>query len=184
MSWDDFAAFRSQTARGFILTRQMSSSPQVSDPFAFAFPDGQRRVKPSLGTQIMTSNSKLPMQDFGAIEAQAKAAMNSWMTMQRPMFTMMTEINGRLIDQAFRVNTAWFGFMGRCIEHEIEATRRLMGCRNVNELMTTYRDVVDTAQRDVRVEVEQLSLLNRELAGETVAAFREGLEEAAQELRH
>jgi hypothetical protein len=50
--------------------------------------------------------------------------------------------------------------------------------------MTTYRDVVDTAQRGVVVEVEQLSRLNREVAGETVAAFREGLEEAAHELRH
>jgi hypothetical protein len=59
-----------------------------------------------------------------------------------------------------------------------------MGCRNVNDLMTTYRDVVDTAQRGVVVEVEQLSRLNREVAGETVAAFREGLEEAAHELRH
>ena len=122
--------------------------------------------------------------DYEHLEASAKAALHSWMAMQRPVFSMMTEINGRLIDQAFRVNQAWLGFMGRCIEHEIEATRRLMECRNVNDFMTTYRDVVDTAQRDVRVEVEQLSQLNREVAGATVAAFREGLEEAAQELRH
>lgn len=133
---------------------------------------------------IMTDKSTQPVQDFSAIEAQAKATMESWMAMQRPMFTMMTEINGRLIDQAFRVNTAWLGFMGRCIGHEIEATRRLMGCRNVNDFVTTYRDVVNTAQREVRVEVEQLSQLNRDVAGATVAAFREGLEEAAQELRH
>jgi hypothetical protein len=133
---------------------------------------------------IMTHQPRQPEPDYEALEARAKATLESWMAMQRPMFTMMTEINGRLIDQAFRVNTAWLGFMGRCIEHEIEATRRLMGCRNVKELITTYRDVVDTAQRDVRAEVEQLSLLNRHVAGETVAAFREGLEEAAQELRH
>ncbi len=132
----------------------------------------------------MTQKPTQPERDYDALEARAKATLESWMTMHRPVFSMMTEINGRLIDQAFRVNQAWLGFMGRCIEHEIEATRRLMECRNVNDFMTTYRDVVDTAQRDVRVEVEQLSQLNREVAGATVAAFREGLEEAAQELRH
>jgi hypothetical protein len=131
--------------------------------------------------------SKLPTQpdlDYDALEARAKATLESWMTLQRPVFSMMTEINGRLINQAFRVNQAWLGFMSRCVEQELQATRRLMGCRNVNELFITYRDVVDTAQREVRHEVEQLSRVNRECAGETVAAFRDGLEEAAHELRH
>lgn len=132
----------------------------------------------------MTHKPMNPVQDFGALEAQAKATLETWMTMQRPMFTMMTEINGRLIDQAFRVNTAWLGFMGRCIGHEIEATRRLMGCRNVQDFVSTYRDVVDLTQREVQVEVEHLSRLNRDVADETVAAFRQGFQEAAQELRH
>lgn len=131
--------------------------------------------------------SRLPTQpelDYDALEARAKATLESWMTMQRPVFSMMTEINGRLIDQAFRVNKAWLGFMSRCVEQELQATRRLMGCRNVNDFFITYRDVVDTAQRETRYEVEQLTRVNQECAGETVAAFREGLEEAAQELRH
>jgi hypothetical protein len=131
--------------------------------------------------------SKLPTQpelDYDALEARAKATLESWMTMQRPVFSMMTEINGRLIDQAFRVNKAWLGFMSRCVEQELQATRRLMGCRNVNDFFITYRDVVDTAQRETRHQVEQLSRVNRECAGEAVAAFREGLEEAAHELRH
>jgi hypothetical protein len=131
--------------------------------------------------------SKLPTQpelDYDALEARAKATLESWMTLQRPVFSMMTEINGRLINQAFRVNQAWLGFMSRCVEQELQATRRLMGCRNVNELFITYQDVVDTAQREVRHEVEHLSRVNRECAGETVAAFRDGLEEAAHELRH
>jgi hypothetical protein len=131
--------------------------------------------------------SKLPTQpelDYDALEARAKATLESWMTLQRPVFSMMTEINGRLINPAFRVHQAWLGFMSRCVEQELQATRRLMGCRNVNELFITYRDVVDTAQREVRHEVEHLSRVNRECAGETVAAFRDGLEEAAHELRH
>jgi hypothetical protein len=134
---------------------------------------------------IMTNKTPTqPELDYDALEARAKATLESWMAMQRPMFSMMTEINGRLIDQAFRVNRAWLGLMGRCLEQEMIATRRFLGCRNVNDFVTTYRDVVDTAQREVRVEVEHLSRLNREVAGEAVAAIREGFEEAAHELRH
>lgn len=123
-------------------------------------------------------------QDYDALEARAKATLESWMAMQRPMFSMMTEINGRLIDQAFRLNQAWFGFMGRCIEQEMTATRRLMSCRNVKDFVVTYQDVLDSAQRKARTEVEHLSRFNTEVAGETMAAVRESLVEAAHDLRH
>ncbi len=125
-----------------------------------------------------------PELEFETLQVQAKAALETWMNMQRPVFTMVTEINGRILDQALRVNQAWLGFVGRRIDQEIEATRRFLGCRTVEDIMTTYRDVVDNAQREAHIEIEALSRINREAASETVAAFREGLSEAAQELRH
>ncbi len=125
-----------------------------------------------------------PDKDYQALEARAKATLELWMAMQRPVFSMMTEINGRLIDQAFRVNQAWLNLMVRCVEQEIAATQRMMACRNVNEVVTVCRDVVDTAQREARVEAAALTRLNQQVAGETLAAFRDSLEEAAQELRH
>ena len=133
---------------------------------------------------MQTHKPTQPEMDYQALEAQAKATLESWMAIQRPVFSMMTEINGRLIDQAFRVNQAWFNMMGRCIDQEIAATRRMMSCRNVNEVVTVYRDVVDAAQREARAEAAELTRLNQQVAGETLAAFRDGLEEAAQELRH
>jgi hypothetical protein len=133
---------------------------------------------------MQTHKPTQPEMDYQALEAQAKATLESWMAIQRPVFSMMTEINGRLIDQAFRVNQAWFNMMGRCIDQEIAATRRMMSCRNVKEVVTAYRDVVDAAQREARAEAAELTRLNQQVAGETLAAFRDGLEEAAQELRH
>jgi hypothetical protein len=127
---------------------------------------------------------KQPEADYQELEARAKATLESWMAMQRPVFSMMTEINGRLIDQAFRVNQAWLNLMVRCVEQEIAATRRMMACRNVNEVVTVCRDVVDAAQREARVEAAELTRLNQQVADETLAAFRDSLEEAAQELRH
>jgi hypothetical protein len=122
--------------------------------------------------------------DYQALQDQAKAALTTWMTLQRPMFSMMTEINGRLFDQALRFNQAWVGLYGRQIEHQIDATRRFLGCRTVQDVMVAYRDVVESAQREAKVEVDELTRINRQVAGETVAAIREGLSEAAQELRH
>jgi hypothetical protein len=43
--------------------------------------------------------------------------------------------------------------------------------------------VIEEAQRDAKIDIDLLSRVNREAATETVAAFREGLSEAAQELR-
>ncbi len=122
--------------------------------------------------------------DYEKLEAHAKATMTNWMNMQRPVFSMVTEINGRLLDQAIRVNTAWMGFIGRQIGQEINATRRLLECRTMQDFVTTYSDVVTTAQREVHTEIEELSRINREAAGEAMEAVRAGLSEAAEELRH
>ncbi len=122
--------------------------------------------------------------DLAALEAQAKATLTTWMNLQRPMFTMMTEINGRLLDQALRVNSAWMQFVGRQIEQEIDATRRFLGCRTMQDFIVTYRDVVQDAQREAQHEIDEMTRINKEVADEAVAAVRSGLSEAAQELRH
>lgn len=130
---------------------------------------------------IRPTNPELELQAF---EDHTKAALTMWMNMQRPMFSMVTEINGRLIDQALRVNHAWLQFIGRQIEQEFEATRRLMGCRTVQDFIVTYRDVLTDAQRETQIEFDELTRINQEAAEETVEAVRAGLSEAAQELRH
>jgi hypothetical protein len=132
----------------------------------------------------MPSKSAETEPTLTSFEEQTKAVWTAWMNMQRPMFSMMTEINGRLIGQALRLNDAWIGFFGRQIEHEIVASQRLMKCRTVNEFMSTYQDILRKAQADVQSELTEISRLNQSLAGETVDAVRAGLNEAAQELRH
>jgi hypothetical protein len=125
-----------------------------------------------------------PELDYHALEVQAKATIETWMQMQMPVFSMMTEINGRLFDQAIRVNKAWLDLIGRQIDQEIENTRRFLGCRTMQDVMTTCREVVESTQREVKIEIDEISRINREAAHETVAAFREGLSEAAHDLRH
>ena len=104
--------------------------------------------------------------------------------MQRPFFSMMTEINGRFLDQVMRMNAAWFNFFGRQIEHEIDATRRLMGCRNVKDIMVTYQNVIKDVQRDTQTDLGELARANKEAADATLETMRAGLREAAYELQH
>jgi hypothetical protein len=125
-----------------------------------------------------------PELDYNSLEAQAKATLETWMQMQMPVFSMVTEINGRLFDQALRMNRAWLDLIGRQIDQEIENTRRFMGCRTMQDVVSTCREVVENAQREAKIEIEAISRINREAAHETVAAIREGLSEAAQDLRH
>ena len=132
----------------------------------------------------MSMKPTQPELDYNSLEAQAKATLETWMQMQMPVFSMVTEINGRLFDQALRMNRAWLDLIGRQIDQEIENTRRLMGCRTMQDVVSTCREVVENAQREAKIEIEAISRINREAAHETVAAIREGLSEAAQDLRH
>jgi len=132
----------------------------------------------------MSMKPTQPELDYNSLEAQAKATLETWMQMQMPVFSMVTEINGRLFDQALRMNRAWLDLIGRQIDQEIENTRRFMGCRTVQDVVSTCREVVENAQREAKIEIEAISRINREAAHETVAAIREGLSEAAQDLRH
>ena len=132
----------------------------------------------------MTSRSAQPEAAFANLEEQTKAAVAAWMNMQRPMLSMMTEINGRLFDQALRLNDASISFVGRQIEQQITASQRLMKCRTVEEFMSTYQDVLRKAQQEVQTELTEITRLNKSLADDTVEAVRSGLNEAAQELRH
>jgi hypothetical protein len=132
----------------------------------------------------MSMKPTQPELDYNSLETQAKATLETWMQMQMPVFSMVTEINGRLFDQALRMNRAWLDLIGRQIDQEIENTRRFMGCRTMQDVVSTCREVVENAQREAKIEIEAISRINREAAHETVAAIREGLSEAAQDLRH
>lgn len=132
----------------------------------------------------MSMKPTQPELDYNSLEAQAKATLETWMQMQMPVFSMVTEINGRLFDQALRMNRAWLDLIGRQIDQEIENTRRFMGCRTMQDVVSTCREVVENAQREAKIEIEAISRINRVAAHETVAAIREGLSEAAQDLSH
>lgn len=125
-----------------------------------------------------------PELNLSSLEDQIKSTLTTWMSFQRPVFTMMTEINGRIFDQAVRMNGAWINFISRQIEHEIDATRRLIGCRNVKDVMVTCQSVMQDVQRETRSELGELARINKEVADETFEAMRAGLREAAHELRH
>lgn len=125
-----------------------------------------------------------PELNLGSFEDHIKSALTSWMNMQRPFFSMMTEINGRFLDQALRMNAAWYNFVGRQIEHEIDATRRLMGCRNIQDIMVMYQSVVKDVQRDTQSDLGELARANKEAADAALETVRAGLREAAYELRH
>jgi len=132
----------------------------------------------------MSMKPTQPELDYNSLEVQARATLETWMQMQMPVFSMVTEINGRLFDQALRMNKAWLDLIGRQIDQEIENTRRFMGCRTMQDIVSTCREVVENAQREAKTEIEAISRINREAAHEAVAAIREGLSEAAQDLRH
>lgn len=122
--------------------------------------------------------------EANSVEDGAKAALAAWMSLQRPLFSLMTEVNGRLFQEAMKANSEWLTLVGQRFERDLETSRRMMQCRTVKDVIGVYADFLRGSQEQTRIEITTLSRINQSMADEAVAAMRSGLDDAAQELRH
>lgn len=119
-----------------------------------------------------------------ALGQPAVSAFQAWVNLNRPVIAAMTEINGKLIEQFSRANNEWIGFLGRRINEDLAASKRLMDCKSMPEVFEAYQEFAKRAQQHYSSEVQYFARLNQNIADETATIVRTHLEEAAQELRH
>lgn len=106
----------------------------------------------------------------------ALATFEAWFSMNRPMLSAMTEINGRLIEHVSRANDEWIEFMGRRFNEDIAASQRFMECRTIEDLLTTYTEMLQQAQRQYQAEFQSFARLNKEFADDTASLVKSHIE--------
>lgn len=114
----------------------------------------------------------------------AAAALQAWIDINRPMMSAMTQINGKLIEQAARVNTEWMGFLNRRLKEDIETSQRMMECKTMQDIMAATSDFFQRAQQQYQAEFQYFAHLNQKIANETAHIVRAQIGEAAEEIRH
>lgn len=131
----------------------------------------------------MTIKTNGPAADPAAVHPAA-AVFKAWLDINRPMLSAMQEINGKLLEQAARVNTEWVGFINRRLKEDIATSERLMDCKTMQDVMTAYRDFFERAQQQYQAEFQYFAHLNERIASETASAVNAKLHNAAEQIRH
>jgi hypothetical protein len=111
-------------------------------------------------------------------------AFESWINMNRPVMEAMSELNGRWIEQVSKANSEWLGFVNRRLNEDIAASQKIMECKTLQDVFSTYSDFFQRAQQQYQAEFQYFARLNQKLADETASVMKARMEEVDAEVRH
>ncbi len=115
----------------------------------------------------------------------ALSAFEAWVSFNRPMMNAMTELNGKLLEQAAKANNEWLGFLGRRLNEDMATSKRFMECKTLQDVLDLYQEFFQRAQQQYQAEFQYFAKFNQKLADETATVVRSHLEDVANsELRH
>jgi hypothetical protein len=114
----------------------------------------------------------------------ALETIETWLSVNRPIMSAMTEINGRFLEHVQRANAEWVEFMTRRFNEDLAASQRLMQCRTVEDVFKAYAELFQQAQRQYQTEIQSFARLNQELADDTAQLVKSRIEAGKVEIRH
>lgn len=123
------------------------------------------------------------MQGMPALDGNAAmAAVEAWMSFNRPMLAAVTELNGRFVDQVSKANHELMGFVSRRLNEDIATSQRLLSCRNMQDLFSAYSEFFQRAQQQYQAEFQHFARLNQKLADDTASIMKSRMEEMGEEM--
>lgn len=108
----------------------------------------------------------------------------NWMSMNKPMITAMTELNGRFLEQMTRANNEWLGFVNRRLSEDMAASQRFLECKTMQDLFAAYTEFFQRAQQQYQAEFQHFARLNQTLANETANVIKSHINDVDAEIRH
>jgi phasin family protein len=123
------------------------------------------------------------MQGMPALDGSAAtAAVEAWMSFNRPMLAAVTELNGRFVDQVSKANHEIMGFVSRRLNEDIATSQRLLSCRNMQDFFAAYSEFFQRAQQQYQAEFQHFARLNQKLADDTASIMKSRMEEMGEEM--
>jgi hypothetical protein len=132
----------------------------------------------------MNAKASRPIADAADADNPAVAALQSWISINRPVMEAMTEFNGRLLEQVSKANSEWLGFVNRRMNEDLAASQRIMECKTLQDLFAAYSEFFQRAQKQYQAEFQYFARLNQKFADETAGAIKSRIEEVDAEMRH
>jgi hypothetical protein len=132
----------------------------------------------------MNAKTSRSIVDSPRFDNPAMSAFESWININRPVMEAMSELNGRWIEQVSKANSEWLGFVNRRLNEDIAASQKIMECKTLQDVFSTYSDFFQRAQQQYQAEFQYFARLNQKLADETASVMKARMEEVDAEVRH
>jgi hypothetical protein len=130
----------------------------------------------------MNANASRSLADQVKEMPSAQATLETWVSINRPMIEVMTELNSHFLEQMTKANNEWMKFVNRRLNEDMAASRRIMDCKTMPDIMTAYSEFFQRAQQQYQAEFQYFARLNQKLAEDTAGVIQAHVEEAEADL--
>jgi hypothetical protein len=72
-----------------------------------------------------------------------------------PLFAVVTDINGKLLESVARVQKDWAEFVHRRVKEDIAASHQLLNCQSLTDMQQVYSQYFQTAFEQYREQSER-----------------------------
>jgi hypothetical protein len=107
--------------------------------------------------------------------------VDALMSMAQPAFAAMAEFNGKLLENAARLNAEWAEFLGRRLQEDIAVPQRLAACKSPQEAQDVCVDYWKTAFAQYQDELGRLAKMNQTFTQQATTAMQKRAEAMMQE---
>jgi hypothetical protein len=100
------------------------------------------------------------------------------MEINRPAWTAMAQVNGKVYENLAAMNKSWAEFLNRRLKKELGVPEKLAACKSLQEMYGVYAEHLQGALTDYQTELKEMSELGKTLADDTLQAMQTRAEQA------
>jgi cation transport regulator ChaB len=101
-----------------------------------------------------------------------------------PLLTVVTGINGKLLESVATAQKDWSEFVHRRVKEDVAASQQLMSCQSLTDMQQIYSQYLQTAFEQYREQSERVVQRGKSMAEELAQAMESRAGGATQQVRH
>jgi hypothetical protein len=114
-------------------------------------------------TDTTNNDSRQAMMPFG---------FDMLTAMAQPPLTIMTDMNGRVLEGMTAFAKEWADFVNRRLAANMALPQQVAACKTTDEMQKVYADFIQLASTQCLEEVEQMTKINMSMTDATLKAMQ------------
>ena len=101
-----------------------------------------------------------------------------------PLLTVVTGINGKLLESVATAQKDWSEFVHRRVKEDVAASQQLMSCQSLTDMQQIYSQYLQTAFEQYREQSERMLQRGKSMTKGLVQAMKSGTGETKHQARN